>query len=135
MCYAFISGGVFEVTLGSILVFLLVAVLMNALNVYIYGAIKNEFQLGKTVESAVKSGYRKTMMMVIDVYAVLLLGSAALLIGIAGLNTLAMQALICVAAGAFCSLLWTRVINAIFLSGVKNKYKYLRCVREDDDDE
>ena len=135
LCFAFITGGVFEVTLGSVLVFLAGLVLVNVLHGYVYNAIKAEFQLGKTVESSVKGGFRKTLWGIVDIYAVLLLGSLALLIGGAGLHTLALQAIICVVTGAFCSLLWGRVINYVFLSASKNKYKYFRFVREDDDDE
>ena len=135
MCYAFISGGVFEITLGSILVFLLGLVIVNVLNMHIYGAIKHEFELGKTVESAVKGGYRKTLMSVIDVYAVAVLGAAALLIGVAGVYTFALQALICLVTGAFCNLLWTRAINVMLLSASNDKYKYFRFVREEDDDD
>ncbi|MBR4942831.1 MAG: hypothetical protein IKZ28_02260, partial [Clostridia bacterium] len=135
ICYAFITGGVFEVTLGSILVFVVGLVLTNALNMHIYGAIRNEAMLGKTIESSVKGGYRKTIMTVVDVYSVLTLGAVALLIGVAGVNTFALQALICIVTGAFCNLLWTRVISAMLLSASKDKYKYFRLVREDDDDE
>ena len=74
-------------------------------------------------------------MAVVDVYAVLALGAAALLIGVAGVNTFALQALICVVTAAFCNLLWTRVISAMLLSASKDKYAYFRLVREDDDDE
>ena len=135
MCYAFITGGVFEITLGSILVFAIGLVLTNVLNMNIYGAIRNEAKLGKTIESSVKGGYKKTIMAVVDVYAVLALGAAALLIGVAGVNTFALQALICVVTAAFCNLLWTRVISAMLLSASKDKYKYFGLVREDDDDE
>ena len=135
MCYAFISGGVFEISLGSILVFLVGLILTNILNVYIFGAIRNEAQLGKTIESAVKGGYRKTLMTVVDIYSVLALGAVALLIGVGGVATFAWQALICVVTAAFCNLLWTRVINVMLLSASKDKYKYFRLVREDDDDE
>ena len=135
ICYAFISGGVFEITLGSILVFVVGLVLTNALNMHIYGAIRNEAMLGKTIESSVKGGYRKTIMTVVDVYSVLTLGAVALLIGVAGVNTFALQALICVVTAAFCNLLWTRVISAMLLSASKDKYNYFGLVREDDDDE
>ncbi len=135
MFYAFVSKGVFEFTLGSALAYVLGLVLMNVLNVHVYNAIKAEFALGKTVESSVKGGYRKTIWNMVDVYAVLLLGSITLLIGAAGLATFAWQAIICVVMGAFCNLLWTRVINVMLLSASKNKYKYFRFVREDDDDE
>ena len=110
-------------------------VLLNAVQYMIYNAIKAEFNLGKTVESSIKGGYKKTLWGVIDLYAVLLLGSLALLIGTAGVYTLALQALIVVIASAFMSLLWMRAINYINLSASKNKYKYFNFVREDDDDE
>ncbi len=135
LCFAFITKGVFEVTLGSILVFLVGLLLVNVLNGHIYNAIKAEFNLGKTVESSVKNGFNKTVWNVVDVYVVLLLGALALLIGAAGLYTFALQAIICIVAAAFCNLLWNRAINFVLLSASKNKYKYFRFVREDDDDE
>ena len=135
MCYAFITGGVFEITLGSILAFVLGLVLVTVLDKHIFAAIKNEASLGKTIESSVKGGYKKTIMTVVDVYMVLTLGAVALLIGVAGVNTFALQALICIITAAFCNLLWTRVINAMLLSASKDKYKYFGLVREDDDDE
>ena len=135
ICFAFITAGVYEVTLGTALVFLLGLVLMNAIHGYNYQAIKTEFTNGKTTFSAVKNGYNKSVWLTVDIYAVLLLGALALLIGVAGLFTLATQAIICIVTGAFCNLLWTRVINHLFLSASKNKYKYFRVVREDDDNE
>jgi preprotein translocase subunit SecD len=135
MCYAFISGGVFEITLGSVLIFLLGLIIVNVLNMHIYGAIKHECESGKTVESAVKGGYRKTLMLVVDVYAVAVLGAAAMLLAISGVHTFALQALICLITGVFCNMLWTRAINVMLLSASKDKYKYFGLVREDDDDE
>ena len=135
ICYAFISKGVLAVTPGSALIFLIGLVLVNVMHHYVYNAIKGEFALGKTVESSVKNGYKKTLWVTIDVYAVLLLGAAALLVGTAGLHAFAIQALVCVLAGAFCSLLWSRTINYTLLSASKNKYKYYRLVREEDDDD
>ena len=135
MCFAFITKGTLEITLGSVLLFLVGLVLVNAIQYVIYNAIKTEFNLGKTVESSVKGGYKKTLWGVIDLYATLLLGSLALLIGAAGVHTLAVQALIVVVTCAFINLLWARAINFTYLSASKNKYKYFRFVREDDDDE
>lgn len=134
-CFAFITEAVFEVTAGTALVFLLGLVTTVFLSTRVYAYIKREFDAGKTVESAVKAGYKKTLLSTIDVCVVLFVGALLLLIGAAGLHTVAVQGLICFAATAFCSLLWTRVINALLLSASKNKYKYFRFVREDDDDE
>ena len=57
------------------------------------------------------------------------------IIAAAGMQTLAFQALICIIAAAFNNLAWARIINFTFLSASKNKFKYFRFVREDDDDE
>lgn len=135
ICFAFISGGIFEVSLGSVLVFLIGFALINVLHYHVYNAIKKEMQAGKTVESAVKAGFNKTLGGIVDVYAVALLGALALLLGAAGLYTLALQTIICVITAAFCNLLWARAINFTLLSASKDKYKYFREVREDDDDE
>ncbi len=134
-CYAFISKGVFVVSLSSILVFLVGLVLTNVLNAYICKAIKKEAKQGKTIVSSVKSGYKKTIWTVVDVYAVLLLGALSMLIGVASLHTLAVQAIICIFTAAFVNLLLGRAINYMLLSAHKDKYKYFRLVREDDDDE
>lgn len=135
LCFAFMGGGMMEFTLGTVAVFLVGLVLVNVFNVKAYDAIKAEFNLGKTVNSSVTLGYKKSLLLTVDVYAVLVLGALALLIGAAGVQTMALQALICFVTGAFCNLLWTRVINFIHLSASKNQYKYFRFVREDDDDE
>ncbi len=135
ICYKYLLGSVFELTLGGILIFLVGLVLINALQAYIYAAIKKEFALGKTVESAVKGGYKKTIMTIVDIFAVMLLGALALLIGVGGVSTLAIHALIVIVTGAFCNLLWARVINYVFLSASKNKFRYFRFVREEDDDD
>ncbi len=135
ICYKYLLGRVFELTLGGILVFLVGLLLINALQAYIYHAIKKEFALGKTVESAVKTGYKKTLMPIVDIFAVLLLGALSLLIGVGGVYTLAIQSLIVVVTGALCNLLLARVLNYVFLSASKNKFKYFRFVREEDDDD
>jgi hypothetical protein len=135
ICFAFISSGTFEVSLGTVLVFVVGLLVINLLQMNIYGAIQAEKSLGKTVVSAVKGGYKKTLGGIIDIYAVLILGALALLIATAGLRTVALQALICFVAGAFISLLWARFINFAYSSAHKDAYKYYRFVREDDDDE
>ncbi len=135
ICFAFVSGGVFAVDFGSVLMFLVGLWLVNALNARVYSAIKKEVNGGKTVQSSVKGGYNKTQIATADIYAVLALGAVALLLGVASMTTFACQALICLAAGAFCNLLWGRVINYMLLSISKDKYKYFRFVREEDEED
>lgn len=135
LCFAFISGGIFEVSLGTVAVFLLGLLLVNFLNAHIYNAIRKEFYNGKTAESAVKNGYNSTLFHVVDIYAVLLIGALIFLSAIGGLFTVTLQAIICIVTGAFCNLLWSRAINYVFLSASADKHKYFRFVREDEDDE
>ena len=135
LCFAFITGGTFEFSLGTALIFLVGMALINVMQYHIYKAIRVEFSAGKTVESSVKGGYKKTLWSVIDTYALAALAALALLIGAAGVYTFALQAIICVVTAAFINLLWARVINFIYLSATKNKYKYFHFVREDDEDD
>ena len=135
LCFAFITSGVLEFTLGSVLIFLFGLLVTLFFNGSVYRAIKAEFMTGKTVDSSVKGGYKKSLAGTLDTYAVLILAALALLIGAAGLHALAIQALICLVTGAFCNLLWTRFISCMLLSASKDKYKYFGFVREDDDDE
>ena len=135
LCFAFITKGIFEFTLGTALVYLIGLAVMLFIHVKTYASIKNGVALGKTVNSSVALGYKKTLWTTVDAYAVLALGAVSMIVGIAGVATLAWQALICLVAGAFCNLLWGRVINYTYLSASKDKYKFYGLVREDDDDE
>jgi preprotein translocase subunit SecD len=109
--------------------------LINFINAHIYNAIKKEFDNGKTVESAVKNGYKNTLLHVVDIYAVLLIGALIFLSAIGGLFTVALQAIICIVTAAFCNLLWTRAINYVFMSASADTHKYFRFVRGEEDDE
>ncbi|MBQ8295089.1 MAG: hypothetical protein IJX87_01500 [Clostridia bacterium] len=135
LCFAFISKGIFEITLGSVLIFVAGLVLTNVVHAFIYNAIKEEAATGKTMESSVKGGYKTTLWGIVDLYAVLLLGSLALLIGAAGVQTFALQAIIVVVTAAFCNLLWGRVINYVAMSASKDKFKFFRLVRKEDEDD
>ena len=132
---AFISARVFEFTLGTALAYVLGLAVMLTLHLKNYVAIKKEVELGKTVNSAVNLGYKKLLWTTVDVYVVLALGALALTLGLAGVSAFAWQMMLCVVAGAFCNLLWGRVINYTLLSASKDKYKFYGLVREDDDDE
>ena len=136
LCFAFISGAAtFEISMATAALYTLGLALINVMGVRVYRAVKKEFDLGKTVQSSVTQGYKKTLWATVDVHALLLLGSLAMLIMTGSLQVIALQALICVVAASFCNLLWTRVINYLHLSCVADKYAYFRFVREDEDDE
>lgn len=135
LCFAFIAASVFEFSLGTAFAYVLGLGVMFMIHSKQYNAIKNEVSLGKTVNSAVTLGYKKTLLTTVDVYVVLAIGALAFALGIAGSVAFGFQMLICVVAGAFNSLLWGRVINCLLLSASKDKYKYFGLVREEDDDE
>ena len=135
LCLVLVTEAVFEVSVGTVLMLVLGLILNCWLGMRTYEAIKKEFYLGKTVESSVKVGFKKTILGTVDVCAILFGGALAFLIAAAGAHTLAIQALICFAALAFCSLLWTRAINFLMVSAAKDKNKYFGFVREDEDDE
>lgn len=133
--YAYVTNAVFEVSAVSALLFVAGLALIFALNSRVYAGIKEENSLGKTVDSAVKNAFKKTLLPAVDCCAVALLGSLAFLIGGALLQTVAAQAVICFAAVSFVCLIWTRVLNHLLLSAAKDKYAFYRLKREDDDDE
>lgn len=136
LCFAFITGAAtFEITAATALVYMLGLALIGVMSARVYNAVKKEFDLGKTVASSVSLGYKKTLWTTVDVHVVLLIGAISMLFMTGSIQAVAWQAVICVVAAAFCNLLWTRVINYVHLSTVKDKYKYFRFVREDDDDE
>jgi len=139
LCFAFISPGVFEFTLGTAFAYVLGLALMYVLHFKHYKAIQNEIALGKTASSAVTLGYKKTLWTTVDVYVALALGAVAILLGIATATAFACQTLICLVAGAFNSLLWGRVINYLFLSATatndRARCAYFGIKKEEEDDE
>ena len=134
LCFAFITKGAFEVSVGSVLVFLLGLALINFFNVRLY----NECKVGierRTPESAMNAAYKATLWEMVDTYAVLLIGAIVFLTAIAGVYTMALQALICLVTAAFCSLLWGRLINYLYMSATKDKYKYFHFERKEVEDD
>ena len=134
ICFAFITKTAFEVSVGSALIFLLGLLLVNVFNAKIYKETKAGIER-RTPESAAKSAYKSTLWEIIDTYAVLVIGALIFLTAVGGVYTMALQALICLVAGAFCNLLWGRLINYLYMSASKDKYKYFNFKREEVNDE
>ncbi len=132
ICFKYLTGGVFAFTPGTVLVFLAGLAVMHVLQWQLYRAIK-QFDGARAVASAVKEGYKQTIWGVVDIYVVLLLSAIVMLFAGAGLFTVALQAIVCIVTGAFCNLLWLRAINFIFLSAHKDKEKYFRFAKKEDD--
>lgn len=133
--YGFVTNAVFEVSVGSATAFILGLALIFVLNSRVYAKIKEEFALGKTVDSSVKLAFKRTLLPAVDVCVVAVLCSIAGLFASSGVHTLAAQCLICFAAVSFVCLIWTRVLNTLLISATKDKFAFYRLKREDVDDE
>ena len=134
LCFAFISKGAFEVSVGSVLIFLLGLILVNFFNVRLY----NECKAGidrRRPESAMSAAYKATLWEMVDTYAVLLIGALIFLVAVGGVYVMALQALICLVTAAFCNLLWGRLINYLYMSAAKDKYKYFHFERKEVEDD
>jgi hypothetical protein len=134
ICFAFISKTAFEVSVGSALIFVLGLLLVNIFNVKVYKETKAGIER-RTPESAVKNAYKSMLWETVDTYAVVLIGALIFLTTIGGVYTMTLQALICLVTGAFCNLLWGRLINYLYMSASKDKYKYFNFKREEVNDE
>lgn len=135
LLYAYVTNAIFEISVGSAVLFVAGLALMFALNSNVYKKIKEEVALGKTVDSSIKNAFKKTLLPSVDACVVAVLASIAAVIGAAGLNMVAIQGIICFAAASFVCLIWTRVLNCMLVSAAKDKYAFYRLKREDDDDE
>ena len=134
LCFAFISKGAFEVSVGSVLIFLLGLVLVNVFNVKVYNECKAGIERRRP-ESAMSAAYKATLWETIDTYVVLLVGALIFLTAVGGVYTMALQALICLVTAAFCNLLWGRLINYLYMSAAKDKYKYFHFERKEVEDD
>jgi hypothetical protein len=134
ICFAFISKTAFEVSVGSVIIFLLGLILVNYFNVRLYNECKAGIER-RTPESAMAAAHKSLLGEMIDTYAILLIGALIFLTAIGGVYTMALQALICLVTAAFCSLLWGRLINYLYMSATKDKYKYFHFERKEVEDD
>ena len=134
MCLALIDG--IQLSMGGVLAVLLASIMCVACNLLIFKNIADDFYSGKTVTSAVKSGYRKTIAFTIDIHAILLIAALIVwLISSATVKFVAMIFLLGVAISAATTLLFTRFYFYLLLSAAKNKIAFCNFKREELEDE
>jgi len=115
---------------------LLASIMCVACNLLVFKNIAEDFYSGKTVTSAVKSGYRKTIAFTIDIHAILLIAALIVwLISSATVKFVAMIFLLGVAISAATTLLFTRFYFYLLLSAAKNKIAFCNFKREELEDE
>lgn len=128
--------GYISLSIGGILAVMLGLILTVGGNFYMFASIRKEFESGKRVESAVKDGYKKTILPLIDMYVVLIAASIFMIfVGTAALSVFAQTLVFAFISSAVSSMLLTRFYIAMLMGTAKDKFKFCRFAREIDDDE
>ena len=124
-----------ELTMAGAFVLVLGLLLLNFSNIIAFEAIRKEVEAGRTVQAAVKVGYKKTLATLLDMHIVLVVVSA--IIALACVGELAACGLIFfVASLASYVLYWfTRFMWYVLMSPAKDKFKFCGFKREVYDDE
>ena len=115
---------------------LLASVIALACNLLAFKNISDEFYSGKTLNAAVKSGYKKSLAFTIDVHVILLIAAIVLwLISASVVKFAALIFLIGIVISALTTLLLTRFYLYLFLSSAKNKIAFCNFKREELEDD
>ncbi len=134
LCLAFVQG--IAVNIAGVFAILLSAAMMVGFNYYAFRNIRKEFYTGKTLTSAIKSGYRKSLAVTIDTHIILFIASLVLyLISLGSAQYMALIFLIGTVISAACTLAVTRFYLYMFLAQPKNKIAFCNFRREETEDE
>jgi len=119
-----------QITVAGAFAALLGLALLTFTNFRVFEAVRNESALGRTIQAAVKSGYKKTLWTVLDLHIVLVV--AALMFTLIGVGELSACGLIFfIATIASYVLYWfTRFMWYVISSPVKDKFKFCGFKRE-----
>lgn len=134
LCISLIEG--IQLTMGGVIAILLASVIVISCNLLAFKNISTEFDSGKTLTAAVKSGYKKSLAFTIDIHVILLIAALVLwLISASVVKFAALIFLIGIIVSAFTSLLLTRFYLYLFLSSAKNKIAFCNFKREELEDD
>ena len=134
LCIALIDG--IQLTMGGVIAILLASVIALACNLLAFKNISDEFYSGKTLNAAVKSGYKKSLAFTIDIHVILLIAAIVLwLISASVVKFAALIFLIGIVISALTTLLLTRFYLYLFLSSAKNKIAFCNFKREELEDD
>lgn len=124
-----------ELTMAGAFVLVLGLLLLSFTNVIVFEGVRKEVDAGRTVQAAVKVGYKKTLATVLDLHIVLWVVSA--IIALACVGELAACGLIFfIASLASYALYWfTRFMWYVLISNAKDKFAFCGFSREAFDDE
>ena len=134
LCVSLIGGIV--VDFGGVLMIVLSAAVMAGFSYYAYNNIRKEFSTGKTLTASIKSGFKKSIALTIDVHLVLAL--AALVLWLVSTGTVAFMSLIFLIGtvlSGLVTLLVTRFYLYMFMAQPKNKIAFCNFRREEAEDD
>ena len=134
LCLAFVPQ--ITVNIAGLLAIVLSAAMMVGFNYYAFRNIRSEFYTGKTLTSAIKSGYKKSLAITIDTHIILFIASLVVyFISLGSAQYLALIFLIGTVISAACTLAVTRFYLYTFLAQPKNKIAFCNFKREETEDE
>ncbi len=124
-----------EITIAGAFVLVFGLALLTFTNAIVFEAVRKVTQTGRTIQASVKSGYKNTLMTVLDLHVLLFV--VALIAAIAGVGKVASCGmLLFVAVIASYVLYWfTRFMWYVISSPVRDKFKFCGYAREVLDDE
>ena len=124
-----------ELTMAGAFVLVLGLLLLSFSNIIVFEAVRKEVDAGRTVQAAVKVGYKKTIATLLDLHIILVVVSA--IIALACVGELAACGLIFfVASLASYALYWfTRFMWYVLISPAKDKFAFCGFKREAFEDE
>jgi protein-export SecD/SecF family membrane protein len=100
-------------------------------NVIIFERIKEEYNNGKTIETAIKVGFRKSTMAILDSNITTLIATSVLwILGTGSVKGFAVTLFISIIISMFTALLVTRWLIKLFMPLIKKKEKFLGLKRE-----
>lgn len=134
LCISLIEGII--VNIAGLLAIVLSAAVMCGFNYYAFRNIRDEFNTGKTLTAAIKSGYKKSLALTIDAHIVLFLASLVVyLIALGSAQYMALIFMLGTVLSAACTLAVTRFYFYMFLAQPKNKIAFCNFKREETEDE
>ena len=124
-----------QVTIAGVLNAILGLAVLCASNFYVFENVRYETTVGRTIQSSVKLGYKKSLFGVLDVHIVLIIASAIMaLVGVGELAACGLIFLIGVLASYVLHWL-TRFMWYVLSSPVRNKFRFCGFERKVEDDE
>ncbi len=124
-----------QITISGLFAAVLGLVLLSFSNFFTFEAVRRETALGRTFESSVKIGYKRSMLGIIDIHVMLIV--AAIIMTLVGVGELSACGLIfLVGSVASFVLYWfTRFMWYVMASLVRDKFAFCGYAREVEEDE